>query len=197
MDNDFKIALPPRIKEDIVGSSLSEADFEMLDAFILSPLKFSDVWLKYKGIKGTKTHARAVANEFYSLHDVQSYLEKRKRQLLGWMSPQPTKEGGKVSKEITKDDIDEIKFLMVQAAKDTNNVAHFDALKAVFSKVADTMKLGDDIEPPRRYLPVTCSICPYKIFVEKEAVDMCKLCKYKHFANDNGIVYEKQNQLEK
>lgn len=74
----------------------------------------------------------------------------------------------------------------------------FDALKVAFQKVSSSMDSKSAPEPPKRYLPVVpCGECRYKLFIEKEVIDECKVCRYRQFANDNGIFYDHKNQLDR
>jgi hypothetical protein len=52
------------------------------------------------------------------------------------------------------------------------------------------------VEQPRRYLPETCSNCRYKVHCEQECVDICQYCKYKKLANEQGVYYPTEKQLE-
>lgn len=73
-------------------------------------------------------------------------------------------------------------------------------------KIADKMglfdNLEDNIEPPRRYLPEICSrSCRYRLFCEGNMVngnivDECVYCKYKTYANKNGVVYDNTDMLD-
>jgi hypothetical protein len=51
--------------------------------------------------------------------------------------------------------------------------------------------------PPLRYLPETSNNCRYKIFCENECEDECTICKYRDFANKQGVFYDYKNQLDK
>lgn len=52
------------------------------------------------------------------------------------------------------------------------------------------------MEQPRRYLPETCSGCSYKAFCEQECEDLCVYCKFKAYANEQGVDFPKEKQLE-
>lgn len=73
-------------------------------------------------------------------------------------------------------------------------------------KMADKMgyfeNLESTIEAPRRYLPQSCyQGCRYRLCVEENIlngniVDECDYCKYKAYANKNGVVYDNMHLLD-
>lgn len=73
-----------------------------------------------------------------------------------------------------------------------------DSLKTVAEIFKKLGLLKDDevqIEAPRRYLPVRCKECAYRIFVEGcvkngEVEDTCQSCKALEFAKEHGFIYD-------
>lgn len=203
MANDFKIHIPPADKSFYSLSALTKADRDLLDVYIMTGLKFPEVWMAFRKDKGTAATERAKANAFFATHDAQDYLEHRFKQITEYLSPvsdDGTCDDGSADKNlkdiISNKDVSKIIDLLKGYAEDPSSEFHFDALKLVANKSLAKMDLDDGLEPPRRYLPVTCDICSYKRFVEQECDDDCDRCKYKKYANENGVKYAPQNQLE-
>lgn len=195
-DAEYKVALPSaNIRPD---SIITQADALMLDVYILTNMKWVDVWMMFKGKTGTKVANSTKASQYLGLHDVKIYIEERCRQLNAYITKTAPAVGGTSdSNEVTKEDFKQILRISVDHAKDVNDPLHIDATKALLPKAVKALEADEKQEPPRRYLPVTCSICRYKIFAEEEAIDECELCKYKQYANEHGVEYTPQTQLQK
>lgn len=193
-EQDYKIKLPePNIRPD---SRITQPDALMLDMYILTNMKWIDVWMLFKGQVGTKVTNRDKANQYLGLHDTKIYLEERCKQLKECVSKKPSKKVEQ-SDDITKDDFKRILRILVDHAKDETDPLHIDALKALVSKATKFLDAEEEQEPPRRYMPETCRTCRYKKFCEQECEDECDKCKYKEYANEHGVVYTPQNQLNK
>lgn len=194
-DKEYKVHIPAAVIRP--DSILTKADAQMLDVYILSGMKWIEVWMMFKGSTGTKVTNQSKASQFLSLHDVQIYLEERCKQINSFINKQQTPSTSTSSGdyEVTKEDFKQLLRISVDHAKDVNDPLHIDALKALLSKAAKFLDAEDTQEPPKRYIPVTCSICRYRKFCEEECEDECNKCKYKEYANENGVVFTPQNQL--
>lgn len=69
-----------------------------------------------------------------------------------------------------------------------------------FVKLADKVGLFDSfeqaVEAPRRYLPETCNSCRfYQFCTSDDVIDECQQCRYKAYANENGVYYDHKNML--
>lgn len=68
-------------------------------------------------------------------------------------------------------------------------------------KIADKVGLFDDVEKtveaPRRYLPETCRTCRFFQFCtsDENVVDECPRCRYREYANANGVYYSHKDML--
>lgn len=68
-------------------------------------------------------------------------------------------------------------------------------------KIADKVGLFDDVEKaveaPRRYLPETCRSCRFFQFCTSDdnVVDECPRCRYREYANANGVYYSHKDML--
>lgn len=192
-EQENKVKLPdPNIRPD---SIITQADALMLDVYILTGMKWADVWMLFKGKTGTKVSNSAKASQFLGLHDVKIYIEERCKQLNAYIDKKP--ETKKDKPKNTEEDMEYIAHLMFEYAKDPSNPVHFDALKAVFPKIMNYLGTDAKQEPPKRYIAATCSNCRYRQFCEQECVDECEKCRYKEYANEHGVVYTPQNQLNK
>lgn len=191
---DYKVKLPlPNIRPD---SRITPPDAQMLDMYILSDMEFTEVWMMFKGKTGTKTTNQSKASQFFALHDTKIYLEERRKQLNDYIENK-SGETSTENYEVTKDDFKQLLKIAVDHAKNVDDPLHVDALKALLSKAAKFLETEDKQEPPRRYMPETCSNCRYRKFCEQECEDECDKCKYKEYANQNGVSYTPQTQLNK
>lgn len=193
-EQEYKVGLPAaNIRAD---SIITQADALMLDVYILTQMKWIDVWMMFKGKTGTKVANNAKASQYLGLHDVKIYIEERCRQLNAYINKNSTT-AATDNNEVTKEDFKQILRISVDHAKDVNDPLHIDATKALLPKAVKALEADEVQEPPRRYIPETCSICRYRKFCEQECEDECDLCKYKKYANEHGVEYTPQTQLQK
>jgi hypothetical protein len=82
-------------------------------------------------------------------------------------------------------------------ARNKNDENYPDLVKTVLTKLVKDMDTKNAASPPLRYLPETSNNCRYKIFCENECEDECTICKYRDFANKQGVFYDYKNQLDK
>lgn len=74
--------------------------------------------------------------------------------------------------------------------------ADIDLVVKVFDKLGWLDNEEVQVEQPRRYIPVLCSECRYKVFCEQECEDFCQYCKYRKYGEENGVHYENEKQLD-
>lgn len=179
--------------------TLSPQEKLMLDMFIFMPnTKFHEIYkMVYPTAKGTPAKIRDDANQILISYAAEAYLKERKAEIdshIGLTAPDGSEIFDIELKDIP-DNAEEI--LMKKAWKEIED-------KGLDSKAAewwfkDLLKDKDaslDVAPPLRILAESCHSCRYKAMAETELYDGCKFCKYKKYANKNGVTYTYKNQLD-
>ena len=149
-------------------------------------------------LETSKTALDKLSKMFFEDKEVRRYMEEYQATLSAFLNPQE-----KPKKVLTED---EMKDRILKGIDKLKEFAFDQAEKIdTIEEPGEVIKLwrslglfGDEeevIEAPRRYLPAMCSECRYKVFCEQECEDLCELCKYKKYANENGVRYETKEQL--
>ena len=163
--------IPLRPKEGVFD--LTQEEMTGLSWYVLSGCQREDAFLKFVrpdfiGSKSTPTIKAAVA-QFFSSKDAKAYIEAYRMTIESELAPTEkvkteTFENLERRKEKAKNKL--IDFALNLA----NNIGQAEDPEFVM-KIADKCQLLDieekSEEKPRRYLPVTCSSCEYRKFVEE------------------------------
>ncbi|WAX17212.1 hypothetical protein PF672P2_00075 [Parabacteroides phage PF672P2] len=205
--------IPKAPKDDM--SNLTEAQRMALDLFILMPsLSFYEALqmvLNKDGRSKRPADIKIAAKSLAGTMDARTYVETRYRQISRFfMGKYVSGEGvfkeerialndgqqARVdlsSEEFANDVLQKIK----DVAYDVNDPKSFDALKMIGAKVLKDLEMGRALEPPLRVLAENCGSCRYRIFCEDETKveDICKRCKYKEYAENNGVSFTHKDQL--
>lgn len=194
--------LPPPVKKRMW--SLSDKECLFLDMTIFLPLPNWEIFrmvMAKDGATLTETLCKTRAAGVTTSMDGKEYLEYRLTQLNNYFYP----DEGATKKEKVKIGPDgfpegltqKVMILMDDMLNKPNAEGFSDAFKLAFQKVSKDMDLSNLGEPPKRYLPEMCKECRYKVFCEGECLDECKICRYRKYANDNGVFYTHKDQLDK
>lgn len=166
-----------RPKSAVFSQRLRQEEMDGLTYFVLSGCSRELAFLKFirPDFIGKKSSASldAAVKEFFSSKDAKDYIDAYKLTLDEFLSPKsaakpPVAEDIETRKALAKNKLTEFA---------TELVEHIDSAKdpEFVLKVADKVGLlGEDTvqeEAPRRYLPVTCSECVYRKFVEENCVE--------------------------
>lgn len=146
----------------------------------------------------TKITLGNFAKAFFERKDVAKFEKEYRNTLTAFL------EGRNVVAELDiKSKLESIKEKTISKLYDAFQGQTPTELLKDLSGIADKLGAFDgeetDIRPPERYLPVCCSECKYKVAIDEalskgKAEDMCLKCKYKDYANENGVEYEYKNQ---
>lgn len=192
--NKLKYDLPKRNKAP--DSGLTEAQMNMLDMFILLPfMKFHDIWIMITDEKRSLTAAKNASKAFLTCYDSQIYLTERKAQLDAYFKPNDSDDIlGKDIEEIPKDSTN----LLLKRAWAEFEKDGFDskAAELLLKQAMKNMDIDQEVTPPLRILAEACHSCRYKAACETHLYDGCKYCKYKAYANKNGVNYTHKDQLD-
>lgn len=184
--------------------NLTESERYALCCYCVFETTKLDVFkLAHPELVGTKNVLRKQSEEFFASSDVINFIREYKA-----LIEENEKAKGESDKpKASGEDREERKRRALEMLAD-DLIDQIFALRAggeevdreTIMKMVDRIGwLGDEevkIEPARRYLPQTCSDCSYKAFCEQECDDLCVYCKFKAYANENGVDYPKEKQLE-
>lgn len=151
---------------------LLNEEMDGLSYYVLSGCSREFAFLKFirPDFVGTKAQSvvKSAITQFFASKDVKDYLDAYKKTIEDLLSPKKTTEKPSGSLEERKA---RAKTKLVEFAMElSNNIDHAEDPEFVL-KIADKAGLLDQEEQfeeqPRRYLPVTCSECEYRKFVEE------------------------------
>lgn len=179
---------------------LSAHEQDAITWHIISGMSRAEVYQRFirPDLETSKTALDKLSKMFFEDKEVRRYMEEYQVTLNTFLNPQE-----KPKKELTED---EMKVRIVKGLDKLKEFALDQAdVIATLDEPGEVIKLWrnlelfgdkeDVIEAPRRYLPTMCSECRYKAFCEQECEDLCERCKFKKYANENGVHYETKEQL--
>ena len=158
-------------------SSLKQGEQTCLTWFVLSGCSRREAYLAFARpdflLSGTKPVVEASMKEFFASKDARDYLEAYQKTLDEFLHPNQVKSEPKGTMEERKA---KAKTKLVEFAMSlADNIEQASDPEFVL-KVADKAGLleGDEEveEQPRRYIPVTCSGCAYRKFVEENCEEI-------------------------
>lgn len=191
-----KIPLHPPGKWDLPTSHQ-----DALSWYVISREPQAEVYRKFirPDLQTSKAALDKLAKQFFSDRQVLKYLEQYEKELDALLNP--AKPAKKPERELTEADKQSaIRAVANQVIDLARRAGAEDVDIELVIKLMDKLQWLDDkeaaVEPPKRYLAVSCSLeCRYKAFCEQECEDLCEICKYKQYANENGVYYKSENQL--
>ena len=179
---------------------LSAHEQDAITWHIISGMSRAEVYQRFSrpDLETSKTALDKLSKMFFEDKEVRRYMEEYQATLNAFLDPQE-----KPKKELTEDEmkvrilkgLDKLKEFALNQA---DVIATLDEPGEVIKLWKSLGLFGDEedvVEAPRRYLPTMCSECRYKAFCEQECEDLCETCKYKLYANENGVHYETKEQL--
>lgn len=165
-----KSIIPLRPKDFV--SNLSQPEQSALTWFVLSGCTKKDAFITFARPDMLDSKAKGAIDEyvkqFFARKDVKDYIEAYEKTMNSFLRPSPVKkvDTGTLEERKAKAKTRLVEFAMNLA----DNIDQAEDPEFVL-KLADKVGLldGDEevMEQPRRYLPVTCSGCAYRIFVEE------------------------------
>lgn len=175
---------------------------EAITWHIISGMARTEVYRRFvrPDLETSKTALDKLTKMFFEDKEVKRYMEEYQKTLDDFLNP---KEKPKQAKVLTEDEMKDRILKGIDKLKEFafNQADIIDTLEEPGEVIKLWKSLGlfgdeeEVIEAPRRYLPTMCSECRYKAFCEQECEDLCELCKYKKYANENGVHHETKEQL--
>lgn len=168
----FKEPLIPMRPSDFV-SDLSQSEQSCLTWFVLSGCSKADAYLKFVRPDFVDSKAKpavdSAVRQFYAAKPVKDYIEAYTATIKALLDPKPKVSAspkGTMEERKAKTKTKLVEFAMSLA----DRIEEAEDPEAVL-KIADKIGLLEQDEQaeevPRRYLPVTCSMCEYRKFVEE------------------------------
>jgi arsenate reductase-like glutaredoxin family protein len=149
----------------------------------------------------SKLQIKSITDQFFAMDEVQSYIKDYEETLQEFFE-----EKKKPKAELSEKDREARKRKALESIADkvielAQNLDDEGADPESIIKYVDKLGWLDNeevkVEQPRRYLPETChSSCRYRAFCEQECEDLCQYCKYRKYAEENGVHYDNEKQLD-
>ena len=163
-------ALIPLRPKDFV-SSLSQPEQSALTWFVLSGCTKKEAFLIFARPDMLSSKAQAAIDDyvkqFFAQKPVKDYIDAYEKTLDEFLHPQPSEEKPSVSmEERTRMTMTKVREFAITLA---NNIEQAEDPEYVIKLLDKLGMIGEEDaeEQPRRYLPVTCSECAYRKFVEE------------------------------
>ena len=160
------------LRPDGYFTSLTQPEQSALTWFVISGCTRKEAFVTFArpDMLGSKAKAALddYVKQFFSRKEVKEYIDEYQKVLDGALHPKTVqpKQSGSLEERKAKAKTKLVEFAMTLA----DNIEQADDPEFVL-KVADKAGLLDGEEEveeqPRRYLPVTCSSCEYRKFVEE------------------------------
>ena len=170
----MKKTLP--LRPDGFMSSLSQIEQTALTWYVISGCSRKEAFITFCRPDMLASKAKAAIDDyvkqFFAQKAVKEYIEAYEQTLQAVLNPEPTEPKGKVTMEERKAKArtKAMEFAMGLA----ENIEQAEDPEFVM-KLLDKVGIldGEDAEEvPRRYLPVTCSECAYRKFVEENCEEV-------------------------
>lgn len=183
---------------------LTDAERYALCCYCVFECSKLDVFMfAHPEVVGTKALVRNQCEQFFASSDVANFLREYRAMLdeadkVQAKSQEPKLEESDEEWENKKQRA--LRNLAQKGYRLAENLDDEDADIDIVVKLFDKLGWLDNdevqVESPRRYLPTSCGGCSYKAFCEQECEDLCVYCKFKAYANEQGVDFPKEKQLE-
>lgn len=183
---------------------LTDAERYALCCYCVFECSKLDVFMfAHPEVVGTKALVRDQCEQFFASSDVANFLREYRAMLdeadkVQAKSQEPKLEESDEEWENKKQRA--LRNLAQKGYRLAENLDDEDADIDIVVKLFDKLGWLDNdeaqVESPRRYLPTSCGGCSYKAFCEQECEDLCVYCKFKAYANEQGVDFPKEKQLE-
>lgn len=186
--------LPPAIKKKMW--SLTDKECLFLDMTLVFPLSYADLYKMALGKDITDAQCRTRASGVVTSADGKEYLEMRIHQLSEFFFPEKKNIKQKGADGFSEGYAESIIEVLERESLDPNSPIRVDALKMAITKIQKDIAATNSADPPKRYLPVTCSECAYNQWINTNCEILCGRCKNRNFAIANGLELSYQEMLE-
>lgn len=173
---------------------LTEREMDALDYSMIFPKERWEIYNIFCAPSLSEAQCRSKASALWNSMDAREYIEMRTVELQRHFYPD--KMDVEEDDDISKEDLQKVKKLVVKKAMDETDASHWDAVKLVAPRAFKDDDIG--AEAPRRYLPVMCRAAPcrYLAYCELNLADGCKYCRYRKYAHNHGVHYDHKDMLD-
>lgn len=154
-------------------SSLTQEEQNCLSYYVISGCKREDAFVAFvnPALKVSAATLKKVTDQFFSGKDAKDYIEAYTTTLESVLHPKPTQKIEKSAEERKKAKEDALNKLVDYVTDkalgiDMANEDERDQILKFADKIGLLGEAEEHVEVPRRYLPVSCSECAYRKFVE-------------------------------
>ena len=191
----FKVPAQPQKKI----WSLSPKEMLFLDFTIFFSINHWELYKMVVKSDITDAQCRLRASALMTSFDGKDYIETRITQMseFYWPEKEEVKDRKRGKDGFSEDFVPNVIKKLETIVNNPEDPNYFEGIKVALNKVLKDMQSENLSEPPQRYLPENCDACRYKVFCEQQCEDECTICKYRKYANENGVIYDYKDQLEK
>ena len=186
--------LPPAIKKKMW--SLTDKECLFLDMTLVFPLSYADLYKMVLGKDITDAQCRTRSSAVVTSADGKEYLEMRIHQLSEFFFPEKKNIKQRGADGFSEGFANDVIEILEREALDPNSAIRVEALKMAITKIQKDLAATSSADPPKRYLPVTCSECAYNQWINANCEILCGRCKNRNFAIANGLELSYQEMLE-
>lgn len=179
---------------------LNERDKFFLDLTIMFNMLPAELYRMVYISQETQVMASKKANAIMRSTDGKEYIELRTKQLIEWYGNDGESSNGKAKAKTMEEAFVDLSPTFISELytimQNRNDPSYADTVKLFLAKSLKDIQMDKSTDPPRRYLPESCANCRYKTFCEEQCEDVCEICKYKEYSNQNGVYYDYKSQLD-
>lgn len=198
--------IPTRPTDTSVCKGLKEEERNMLSYYVLFGCTKEYAFERFMlfEYKMSKVAITKQSNQFFASKEAQAYLKAYRDTIDKFVAgeSQPTQvvdTEQNASDRNKKRKLAAAQKIIDYVIKGASEIDMMDDPET-FVKLADKVGLFDDfeqaVESPRRYLPETCGSCRFFQFcTSDDVIDECPRCKYKEYANSQGVYYDHKDML--
>lgn len=182
---------------------LSQAEQNCLTWYVLSGCKRDEAFAAFvrPDLSGNPTILSQYASQFFASKPANEYADAYTTTIEAVLHPKPVEVKKLTKEEQEKRNAEAVQKVVEWVISHSDSIDSMEHPEELIKMMQRLGMLSDDTiveEAPRRYLPEMCGLtCRYKAFVEKECDDECDFCRYKQYAEENGVHYDPEKQLNK
>lgn len=160
-------------------SPLSIEEQNCLSYYVISGCKREDAFTAFvnPALKINAATLKKVTDQFFAGKDAKEYIEAYTHTLNAVLHPQPQPKAEKTTEERKRDKENALNKLIDYVTEkashiDTANEDEREEILKFADKIGLLEEAEEHVEVPRRYLPVSCSECAYRKFVEENCEEV-------------------------
>lgn len=158
-------------------SPLSDDEQNCLSYYVLSGCKKEDAFAAFvqPALRTSAPTLAKVSAQFFASKDAKDYIETYTQTIEAVLHPSPKPKSEKTAEERKKDQEKAVQKLVDYVIEKAEIIDQLEEPESILKFAEKLGLLGDNeehVEAPRRYLPVSCSECAYRKFVEENCEEI-------------------------